>query len=130
MFYHTARCSPALDNGKVRFACQDASRPRRGPSPPEEGSLSSFDLLSARCADAGAYERRFVMSESASRLPSRPSLEQLRKQAKELIRDYRRGDSAAAERFHAIRPRPDDPSKTAKATLADAHFVLAREYGF
>src|SRR5262245_16238274 len=52
------------------------------------------------------------MSESKRLLPSRPSLEQLQKQAKELLRDMR---AAAA---------------TAPPTLADAQFGLAREYGF
>src|SRR5258706_3289230 len=51
------------------------------------------------------------MSDSASRLPARPSLEQLQKQAKELLRKYRAGERA-------------------QATLADAQFAVAREYGF
>ncbi len=50
------------------------------------------------------------MPDPASRLPSRPSLEQLRKQAK--------------ERLAALRVA--EPS----AKLADAQFALAREYGF
>src|SRR5215510_5381445 len=64
------------------------------------------------------------MSDSPLRLPARPSLEQLRKQAKELLKDYRAGDAAAAERILAIIPRPGE------LTLADAQFVMAREYGF
>lgn len=51
------------------------------------------------------------------------SLEQLKKQAKELLRDYRAGEVAARERF-AVNGRPGDP------VLADAQFVLARELGF
>lgn len=65
------------------------------------------------------------MSESPSRLPVRPSLEQLRKQAKELLAACRLGDAAARERFHAVIARVP-----ADLTLADAQFVLAREYGF
>ncbi len=65
------------------------------------------------------------MSESASpRLPARPSLEQLRKQAKELLRACRDGDGAALERVRRHKPQAADPS------LADAQFALAREYGF
>ena len=65
------------------------------------------------------------MSESASpRLPARPSLEQLRKQAKELLRACRDGDGAALERVRRHKPQATDPS------LADAQFALAREYGF
>lgn len=50
------------------------------------------------------------MSDAPSRLPARPSLEQLRKQAKERLTALRTGD-------------PD-------ATLANAQLALAREYGF
>jgi hypothetical protein len=65
------------------------------------------------------------MSDSASRLPARPSLEQLRKQAKDLLKDVRAGDAAATERVRLILNRePDTP------TLSDAQFVVAREYGF
>src|SRR5580698_5192876 len=52
------------------------------------------------------------MSDSRSRLPARPSLEQLQKQAKELLRQYRAAGS------------PRD------AVLADAQFAIARQYGF
>ena len=45
------------------------------------------------------------MTDPASRLPAHPSLEQLRKQAKELLRAYRDGDPAAITRFAAIIPR-------------------------
>lgn len=64
-----------------------------------------------------------------SHLPARPSLEQLQKQAKELLKQYRAGDSGAAERFRAASPRFADTGPDS-ATLADAQFVLAREYGF
>ena len=50
------------------------------------------------------------MSDSTSRLPARPSLEQLRKQAK--------------DRLKTLRAQGTD------ATLADAQFALARQYGF
>jgi hypothetical protein len=55
------------------------------------------------------------MPDSPSPLPARPSLEQLHKQAKELLRQCRTGESAALSR---------------DATLADAQFAIAREYGF
>jgi len=70
------------------------------------------------------------MPNSTLRLPARPSLEQLRKQAKELLRDYRDGNAVAAERFIAIITRLTDPTQSNQATLSDAQFVLAREYGF
>jgi hypothetical protein len=64
------------------------------------------------------------MSESRARLPERPSLENLRKQAKELLRDYRGGVPVAVERVRSVCPRSE------VIALADAQFVLAREYGF
>jgi hypothetical protein len=70
------------------------------------------------------------MSDSPSRLPARPSLEQLRKQAKNLLRDYRAGDTAVTERARAVIPRLAEPGGFVDVTLADAQFVLARVYGF
>jgi hypothetical protein len=60
----------------------------------------------------------------ASTLPVRPSIEQLRKRAKELLKAFRAGDAGASGRLGAVLPAPD------AATLADAQFVVAREYGF
>jgi len=59
-----------------------------------------------------------------SRLPNRPSLVQLRKQAKELLQQLRNGDPSAFNRLRQYKPNVSDP------ILADAQFVLAREYGF
>ena len=61
---------------------------------------------------------------STSQLPPHPSLEQLRKQAKELLKDYRASEPRARERMRLHRRLSDNP------ILADAQFVLAREYGF
>jgi len=68
------------------------------------------------------------MTEPASRLPARPSLEQLRKQAKHLLREFRAGDASASSRVRAVLPRVIDSASA--LALADAQFVLAREYGF
>lgn len=59
-----------------------------------------------------------------SRLPERPSLEQLRKQAKELLQALRNGDPSALERLHKHKAGVTAP------ILADAQFVIAREHGF
>jgi hypothetical protein len=59
-------------------------------------------------------------------LPERPSLEQLKRQAKELLRGVRAGDAGSLERCRAAGAAVD----TASATLSEAQFVLAREYGF
>ena len=65
------------------------------------------------------------MSSPFSRsLPARPDLEQQKKQAKELLEAFTAGDTEAQSRVRAV--LPDKP----RITLADAQFVLAREYGF
>jgi hypothetical protein len=69
------------------------------------------------------------MPDSVSRLPARPSLEQLRKQAKDLLRDYRAGHPSAIERFRAAGMRTD-PNDSSEMRLADAQFAVARQYGF
>lgn len=55
-------------------------------------------------------------------LPARPDPDQLRRQAKELLRDWRRGDAAALTRAAPYRLPP--PPR-----LAQAQLVIAREYG-
>lgn len=67
------------------------------------------------------------MSSSTSGLPPRPSLEQLRKRAKELLRDARAAAPAALNRFKAAASKHRTPSDV---LLADAQFVLAREHGY
>lgn len=58
------------------------------------------------------------MSDSAHRLPARPSLSQLRKQAKDLLRAARGGDPAACARIGK------------RQILTDAQLAIAREHGF
>jgi len=70
------------------------------------------------------------MSTSPSSLPARPSLEQLRKQAKDLLRDVRAGEPAAIARLRAQAPRATRQASPDSATLADAQHALAHEYGF
>lgn len=66
------------------------------------------------------------MSDPSSRLPAHPSLEQLRKQAKDLLRGIRTGLSESLARLRRISPN----FGTKGLSLADAQFVIAREYGF
>jgi ankyrin repeat protein len=63
-------------------------------------------------------------------LPPDPSLEQLRKQAKDLLRAYQARDPASATRMRTHHPRLADQDGSHAATLADAQFALAREFGF
>jgi hypothetical protein len=62
---------------------------------------------------------------STSKLPVRPSLESLRKQAKKLVRDIVTGNAGAIARAHAQLPKAGLP-----LSQRDAQLVLAREYGF
>lgn len=57
--------------------------------------------------------------------PVRPNLEQLRHQAKDLLRGFRAGDAEAAADFREYQPKPVELES---ARLADAQFVLARSY--
>ena len=72
------------------------------------------------------------MSENTSlflptrRLPPQPNLEQLRKQAKDLLEQYRAGEKAAVAEVRQFENRPD----AATFALNDAQRVLARAYGF
>jgi hypothetical protein len=58
-------------------------------------------------------------------LPERPSLENLRNQAKTLQRRHRDGEPEALARVASMLPAPALP-----LALHDAQFVLARQYGF
>ena len=60
------------------------------------------------------------------RLPQQPSLEQLKKQAKELLEQYRAADPAAIAEVQRFERRPDPAS----FALHDAQRVLARSYGY
>lgn len=62
---------------------------------------------------------------TTSKLPARPSLESLRKQAKKLAHGIVAGDADAIGRARAQLPQADLP-----LSHRDAQLVLAREYGF
>jgi ankyrin repeat protein len=62
--------------------------------------------------------------EVAMSLPTFANLEQLRKQAKDLLRAHRADDADAIARVAAVLPDTPDPR------LAQAQLVVAREYGF
>jgi len=65
-------------------------------------------------------------------LPDHPSLEQLKKQAKELLRDASALAPDALARLHKHHPRFQNitHSQSAAFALADAQLILAREHGF
>lgn len=61
----------------------------------------------------------------ARHLPVRPDLDQLKHQAKDLLRAIRQADPPAISDFEQYHPKKVDP---ANAKLADAQLVLARSY--
>ena len=56
-----------------------------------------------------------------SALPGRPDLDQLRRQARELLQAATAGDEEALRRIHTV---------PAKRTLSAAQLAIAREHGF
>ena len=72
----------------------------------------------------------------AKSLPARPHLEQLKKQAKELLKNYKtnNGETETLARVRAHTPRlagkSDAEIAKERFVLQDAQHVLAREYGF
>jgi hypothetical protein len=67
-------------------------------------------------------------------LPSRPNLEQLKIQARELLKAHKSRDPEAIRRIHETHPRLLKASAAqvgeAILRLSDAQLVIAREYGF
>lgn len=61
-------------------------------------------------------------------LPENPSLENLKKQAKDLLRGVRSGDAEALERVRELHPRGE--AALARFSLAAAQLVIARRYRF
>jgi ankyrin repeat protein len=68
-------------------------------------------------------EREFVMKRE---LPLEPNLDQLKNQAKDLLKAHKAGDPEAIQRVREIYPNWSG----AKLRLSDAQLVIAREYGF
>lgn len=71
---------------------------------------------------------------STRQLPANPSLKSLKNQAKQLLHGQQSGAKDACERIRAAHPRmaslaPEEIRETPFA-LADAHLVIAREYGY
>ena len=68
------------------------------------------------------------------KLPARPSLEQYKKQAKDLIKTFKTRNADALERIRAVHPRLRKMTQgeiaEGKFALADAQLVIAREHGF
>ena len=67
-------------------------------------------------------------------LPDRPHLDVPKREARELLAEWRKGDADARERIRHRHPRFQGADDSALATtpfrLSDAQLVIAREYGF
>jgi len=59
-------------------------------------------------------------------LPSQQNFEDIRKEARELLHDLRRRDAAALGRYYSL----DCEAGKFPARLADAQYIVAREYGY
>lgn len=77
-------------------------------------------LSSARPADAGSKQKEEVMS---TFLPPVPSIEHLKKQAKDLLKAFRRNDPKVTETFATLQLK-------SAPKLADAQHLIAKKYGF
>jgi len=79
-----------------------------------------------------------IYSRQDRHLPVRPNLDQLKHQAKDLLRAIHSGDPSAIEEFNTYHPRyapspltplPKGRAELGKVRLADAQLALARSYG-
>jgi hypothetical protein len=117
-------------------ALQNASVSAKGLRPPEPNVDNFDDSFLPERADTGVtavlrgQERRSIMTARkapASRtLAARPDLDQLRRQAKELLAAFHADDADAVAE---VRARYHDADRE-RFALHDAQLVLARSYGF
>lgn len=67
-------------------------------------------------------------------LPAHPSLDHLKHQARDLLRQHVAGESSSAQRLREFHPKlhhaTDQEIFSTSLTLSDAQFAIAREYGF
>src|ERR1700691_3295549 len=67
-------------------------------------------------------------------LPSRPSLDHLKHQAKDLLQARQAGNPEAIQRIKGSHPEfaksTDEEIRAAKFALSDTQLIIAREYGF
>ncbi len=62
-----------------------------------------------------------------SALSSRPNLDDLKKQARQLLHALHRRDAVALRRYHSI---VDKMAGLAQPRLDDAQYIIAREHGY
>jgi len=121
-----------LSRGNIGPAQKGASGPREG----QKSTLAFYNLIHeltfALTVRTWAHERKFVMP--VQPLPSNPSLDHLKYQAKDLRKAHAARELAAAQRLREFHPRlrhaSDDEIFAAKLSLSDAQVAIARERGF
>src|SRR5690349_8332099 len=92
--------------------------------------VTARHLRASQLADRG-YRHGGLMT--TPQLPERPNLDQLKQQAKDLLRAAKEHDPAALARFRslpAFAHRVDDAALADSVALHDAHSVIARELRF
>jgi ankyrin repeat protein len=121
------------DRGILRYGVSDVSVSAGRAEPIDEQYLQRIRTIFFEpvTRTPGSDPKEIVMSDPSStsvarRLPRQPSLEQLKKQARELLERFRDGELAAVAEVRQLE-RNADPSHFA---LNDAQRVLARAYGF
>lgn len=93
------------------------------------------NLLSARGSNrrVSFAARRGKEGLMTRQLPSKPSLEQLRKQAKDIHKAHKKADPsccAVLRHLKSLADKPDADILKAEVSLRDVQFALAMEYGF
>src|SRR5580704_9456530 len=126
-----SRFGGPLRHAMIRLCASGASGSAGRAEPTDVRCFENFEtyLLSARARTSGKHsERRSSMPtphpSQTRRLPPQPSIEQLRKQAKELLEQYRASHPDAVAEVNRFEREPDP----ATFALSDAQRVLARAY--
>jgi ankyrin repeat protein len=91
----------------------------------QSGFVNSFP---PELADTGHHGKELIVKQKLAirRMREHPDLEQLKRQAKQLLKAFQKGDSAAAREVNAHYDR----AEVATFALHDAQLVIARSYGF
>ena len=118
------RCS-SRTGLRLRSARGVPPGPRKGLSPPEVEVVDGVGVYASFRPDDADCRLRKEVALSTVPLPDNPSLEQLRKQAKDL-RDLARAGAPGALELVAAH----HPEGAHEVTLASAQLVVARHYGF
>ena len=105
---------------------QDPKTQRRSKSGASKDFGSSFPAAREKTLSAPGKPTRQSSEPIPTReLPVRPNLEQLKHQAKDLLRQIKSGSISAIAEFNHYHPRPCSPERI---KLADAQLALARSY--